>query len=275
MLCCDGYPPRKSFFFPFFSLYIYFCFHYNENRRPRRPAKYFARSQKLTPYPFSFFFYPSSFDFALKRERNRIELESEEREKKMFSLLSTGTELLYVESLGCIFACIVSVSQQNVFGIHTRGGSWLTLTWLETSFGLEFDTRYPIEFCLLVPNFLIVRSAGWRNRIAARSCATVHQRIGHYSKASSRKLHYYNSSDVGLAIANIFNDVHCLFRSLHRKTKTKTKWNKHPSPTYAVVYVWIKFSRKSTKIIRIFWKISICFNRFKRWGRLGRWVMKY
>ena len=38
----------------------------------------------------------------------------------MFSLLSTGTELLYVESLGCIFACIVSVSQQNVFGIHTR-----------------------------------------------------------------------------------------------------------------------------------------------------------
>jgi hypothetical protein len=57
--------------------------------------------------------------------------------------------------------------------------------------------------------------------------------------------------------------------------KTKTKWNKHPSPTYAVVYVWIKFSRKSTKIIRIFWKISICFNRFKRWGRLGRWVMKY
>lgn len=147
MLCCDGYPPRKSFFFPFFSLYIYFCFHYNENRRPRRPAKYFARSQKLTPYPFSFFFYPSSFDFALKRKRNRIELESEEREKKMFSLLSTGTELLYVESLGCIFACIVSVSQQNVFGIHTRGGSWLTLTWLETSFWVGI--RYAISHWVL------------------------------------------------------------------------------------------------------------------------------
>ena len=123
MLCCDGYPPRKSFIFPFFSLYIYFCFHYNENRRPRRPAKYFARSQKLTPYPFSFFFYPSSFDFALKRERNRIELESEEREKKKNVFSSINGDRIIICRILRLYICLysVSVTAKRFWYTHEEG----------------------------------------------------------------------------------------------------------------------------------------------------------
>jgi hypothetical protein len=38
----------------FISIFYLFCFHYNEDGRPRRAAKYFARSQKLTLILFIF-----------------------------------------------------------------------------------------------------------------------------------------------------------------------------------------------------------------------------
>jgi hypothetical protein len=40
--------------FLFISIFYLFCFHYNEDGRPRRAAKYFARSQKLTLILFIF-----------------------------------------------------------------------------------------------------------------------------------------------------------------------------------------------------------------------------
>jgi len=178
-------------------VYIFFpfCFHYNENGRPRRPAKYFARSQKLTLILFLSFI-QSSFDFAVKRERNRIELESEERKECLFSSINGDRVICRLLRL-YLLVHSVNVTAKR-FG-YTRTRTMIDVDMIGNKFWMEFATRHPIEFFPFRSQFSHCPLGRMRNRVAVLPCATAHQRIGHHSEANSRKLCYYGSDSLGLA----------------------------------------------------------------------------